>query len=129
MRLTKTCAGINIDPSTASKADGEKLGSIMMYNMISGAGTDAHEEGTPESLAAKQDVQTLLGAANSQQLPLHFTRKGHQVRLWALHFHGGIGIAQRCDSRCCTLACAARAAKVPVGSRCHSRRRRTCMSP
>jgi hypothetical protein len=71
--------GINIDPSTASKADGEKLGSIMMYNMISGAGTDAHEEGTPESLAAKQDVQTLLGAANSQQLPLHFTRKGDQT--------------------------------------------------
>jgi hypothetical protein len=73
-------AGINIDPSTASKADGQKLGSIMMYNMISGAGTDAHQEGTPESLAAKQDVQTLLGAANSQQLPLHFTRKGDQVR-------------------------------------------------
>ena len=83
MRLTWFCAGINIDPSTASKADGEKLGSIMMYNMISGAGTDAHEEGTPESLAAKQDVQTLLGAANSQQLPLHFTRKGDQVGLWA----------------------------------------------
>lgn len=79
-RLTGFHAGINIDPSSASKADGEKLGSIMMFNMISAAGTDAHEEGTPEALAAKQDVQTLLGAANSQQLPLHFTRKGDQVR-------------------------------------------------
>lgn len=29
----------NLDAATASKVDGEKLGSLMRYNMISGAGT------------------------------------------------------------------------------------------
>jgi hypothetical protein len=123
MRPCGICAGINIDPSTASKADGEKLGSIMMYNMISGAGTDAHEEGTPESLAAKQDVQTLLGAANSQQLPLHFTRKGDQVRLWTCILTLAFALAQQCNSRCCNLACCLHMLKGPRCSTWHRRRR------
>lgn len=78
--LGSLVAGISIDPLTASKADGEKLGSIMMYNMISGAGADVHSEGSPAGLAAKQEIQTLLGAANSQQLPLRFSQQGSQVR-------------------------------------------------
>jgi hypothetical protein len=69
----------------------------MMYNMISAAGTDAHEDGTPEALAAKQDIQTLLGAANSQQLPLHFTRKGDQVRA---PVHPSASCQSVCTQRC-----------------------------
>jgi hypothetical protein len=65
--------GINIDPATASKSDGEKLGSLMMYNMISGAGVDVEAEGSPAGLLAKQSVQTLLGAAYNDQLPLTFS--------------------------------------------------------
>lgn len=51
----------------------------MMYNMISGAGADVQSEGSPAGLAAKKDVQTLLGAANSQQLHLTFTQQASQV--------------------------------------------------
>lgn len=45
----------------------------MMYNMISAAGVDVYQEGSPSGLAEKGEINTLLGAANSQQLPITFS--------------------------------------------------------
>jgi len=79
-------AGINLDPATASKVDGEKLGSLMMYNMISGAGVDVEAEGSPAGLLAKQSIQTLLGAAYNDQLPITFSASGSNVSEHLLSF-------------------------------------------
>mmetsp|Transcript_5695 Transcript_5695/g.16252 ORF Transcript_5695/g.16252 Transcript_5695/m.16252 type:complete len:200 (+) Transcript_5695:152-751(+) len=65
--------GISLDPATASKKDGEVLGSIMMYNMISGTGVSVKREGTPDSLNEKSDIQSILGAAYNENLFISFS--------------------------------------------------------
>ena len=81
------CAGISLDPLTATKQDGEVLGSIMMYNMISGTGVAVDQEGTPDSLNHKSEVQSILGAAYNDTLLISFSTwsedssKVHPTRL------------------------------------------------
>ena len=65
--------GISLDPTTVSKKDGEVLGSIMMYNMISGTGVSVKREGTPDSLNEKSDIQSILGAAYNENLFISFS--------------------------------------------------------
>lgn len=90
MRLR--CAGISLDPLTATKQDGEVLGSIMMYNMISGTGVAVDREGTPNSLKQKSGVQSILGAAYNDTLIISFSTwsedssKVHPARLSSTHY-------------------------------------------